>query len=122
MIHNPHMLPKVRSPALLSAIAGMPCSLRLAGFAGRPCAPVDTVVGCHLPVFGKGVGTKVSDLFVVAGCSTCHDLLDARNVEGLKLRELYPCAWTDRLLKALAETQARWVQMGVLVIPEAELV
>ena len=115
-ILNPHMLPKVRSPALLAGVEGMPCALRLASFLGLPCAGTDTVVACHLPVFGKGVATKVSDLFTVAGCATCHDILDG--ARGVDLRERYPHAYQERLLLALCETQARHVSEGRIVIPE----
>ena len=119
-ILNPHMLEKVRSPALMSGVQGMPCTLRIASFLGLPCAPMDTVVACHLPVFGKGTATKVSDLFTVAGCATCHRILDGK--EGVELRHRYPHAYTERLLLALCETQARHVMAGRLVVPDGEIV
>jgi hypothetical protein len=115
-ILNPHMLPKVRSPALMAGVRGMPCALRLGTFLGRPCAPSDTVVACHLPVFGKGVATKVSDLFTVAGCSSCHEILDGSL--GVELRKRDPFAYMQRLLFALCETQARHVAEGRISVPD----
>lgn len=120
MIQNPHMLPKVRSAALMSGVAGEPCSLRIASFIGQPCAGNDTVVACHLPVFGKGTATKVSDMFTVAGCLTCHTILDGK--VGVELRHRYPVAFTERLLLALCETQARHLMAGRIVVPDAEFV
>lgn len=124
MTDNPHMLPKVRSEGLLREIATHPCSLRLASFLGLPCAPRNTVVPCHLPVIGKGIATKVSDLFVVAGCQTCHDLLDLRHGKGgFELRERYPRAYMERLLFALCETQARLIGSGhLLIVPGHEVI
>lgn len=117
MINNPHMLPKLRAPAISRAIRGrMPCALRLAGFIGESCASGHTVCGCHLPVMGKGTATKVTDLAVVAGCHVCHDLLDGRDSRGLGLREAYPLAYQERLLLALVETHARLLADGVLSV------
>lgn len=122
MITNPHMLPKVRSESLKRATALMPCTLRVASFAGCSCAPQNTVVPAHLPVFGKGVSTKVSDLFVVAACHTCHDLLDGRDPRGMQVKNMYPNAWAERLIMAQSETLARWVDMGLITGEDWELV
>lgn len=114
-------LPKIRSRALRQAIAGMPCALRLATFIGQPCAPQSTVVGAHLPVVGgKGMGTKVSDLEIVAACVTCHDLLDGRDHRGLAIREREPVAFHLQLIRAGAETRARLVEAGVIRVEGAE--
>ncbi len=124
MITNPALLPKIRSRTLLDAIEGMPCSLRIASFyPGHRCAPPETVVGCHLPVIGKGMSSKVSDLYVAAGCQHCHDILDGRDhVKAAYIREHYPTALMDRLLQGLAETQARWVGMGLLEAKGQEII
>lgn len=114
MITNPHMLPKVRSEKLRDACADMPCTLRIGTFIGLPCWAQDTVCGDHLPIFGKGTSTKVTDLAIAAGCFLCHDLLDDRNEKGRIIREKYPLAYGMQLLKACLETQSRWVEMGLL--------
>ncbi|WP_220747288.1 nuclease domain-containing protein [Jannaschia pagri] len=106
----------------MQSFRGMPCSLRIASFAGLPCAPQSTVVGAHLPVFGRGIGTKVSDLFVVAACQRCHDMLDERDLIGAEIRKSYPGAYADRLLKALCETQSRWIADGLVVVPKAKVI
>lgn len=121
-IHNPALLPKVRSDNLMSSINGMPCALRIASFIGEPCAHPSTVVGCHLPVFGKGMSTKVSDLYVAAGCQTCHDLLDGRDSRVEFIRDKYPTALMGRLLMALCETQARWLMEGHIIVPDGRLI
>lgn len=119
-----NLLPKIRSRHLLAATQLMPCCLRISSFApGHRCSPQDTVVPAHVPTIGKGMGTKVSDLFVVAACHHCHDILDGRD---MKRRDFvmanYPAAVTQRILDGMAETQARWVSMGLIQIDGMEVV
>lgn len=117
MITNPALLPKVRCGALLGAVRHMPCALRIASFVpGGRCADPATVVPCHIDrSIGKGMGTKVSDLFVAAGCIHCHDILDGRDRAGRDyILQHYPTALMERVLKGLCETQARWIGMGLL--------
>ena len=122
MNENPHMITKVRSDALRKSATEMPCWLKLSGFTGKRCAPRDTNVMCHLPVHGKGMSTKVSDLHMVCGCSACHDLLDfERNQEGRRIKELYPQAYWEQLFKAAALTQSAWLELGYLVVPDGDL-
>lgn len=116
------LLPKVRSRALLDACQHMPCALRLAGFIGMPCAPQTTVVGAHIGSLGKGTATKVSDLSVAAACVTCHDLYDGRDARGAFIREKYPMAFGERVLAAVQETQARWVERGLLTAEGQEVI
>jgi hypothetical protein len=124
-MNNPHLLPKVRSNSLRNAIRTMPCALRVASFyPGHHCSDQSTVVPCHLDrTIGKGLGTKVSDLFMVAGCVNCHDILDGRDITRRSyIMDHYPTAFVDRTLKALAETQARWVQIGALSGEDWEII
>lgn len=100
----------------------MPCALRISSFVpGHRCAPRDTVVPCHIGKVGKGMGTKVSDLAVAAGCLHCHDLLDGRDNRVEWILKHYPAAFWEQVLRGLIETQARWVQMG-LICREMEVV
>ena len=125
MIINPYMLPKVRSESLRQACQHMPCTLRISSFIpGFRCSGDDTVVGCHIDkAIGKGTGTKVSDLFMAAACLHCHDLIDRRNIPGWAyIVEKYPAAVMERLLKGVAETQSRWVQMGLITGEDWEIV
>lgn len=117
-IQNPHMLPKIRSKALMSGAKGQPCSFRIASYLGIPCASVETTVAHHLPVFGKGVGTKTSDMFTGFICQTCHDILHSRT--GTELHQRYPSSFMERHLLALCETQARHLMEGRIVVPDAE--
>jgi len=121
MITNPMLLPKVRSDRIMTAANGQPCSLRIASFVGLSCG--GTVVGCHLPVTGRGVSTKATDLAVAFGCHVCHEILDGRaqNLQEQIIQQ-YPAAFGHRLLNALVETQARLVDMGVITVPGAEIV
>ena len=123
MAMNPHMLPKIRSAAMLDAVRDMPCSLRVASLIpGHKCAAQDTVVPCHMPTIGKGVATKVSDLFVAAGCLHCHDLIDRRDKRVEWIVERYPTMFAMRLLDGMAETQARWVGLGLICGTDWEIV
>ena len=122
MVTSVLFLPKVRSARLLQAVRGMPCALRIASlYPGHRCAHVDTVVPCHLPTIGKGMGTKVSDLFVAAGCLHCHDILDGRDTMRRDyISEYCPTAFAKRLLDGLAETQSRWFEAGLIHIEGME--
>jgi hypothetical protein len=124
MTVSPMMLPKVRSDYLRAACHHMPyCTLRIAGFVGLQCAPNNTLVGCHLPTIGKGVSTKVSDLFIAAGCATCHDILDGRNMAALsQIKDRYPAAFMERIMKANHETLSLWVGMGLIEVKDMEIV
>lgn len=122
MITNPHMLPKIRSQAIRDACEGMPCTLMLGTFIGRPCSDKDTVVGGHLPVDGKGMSTKVTDLAIAAGCHACHDMLDDRNQHGRFIRQHYPLAYGLQLLKALTRTQAYLVDADLIYVPGSETI
>lgn len=123
MIINPHMLPKVRSEDLREACEGAPCALRIGTFAGIPCSDFETVVGAHPPVFGKGTSTKVSDLYLINGCHSCHDLLDwERNPIGRKIRDDYPQAFWLQIVKAICETQARWIEKGLIIVPNSKII
>lgn len=122
MINNPHMLPKVRSEDLRQSARQMPCTLRIGTFIGIPCRSTSTNVMCHLPVHGKGIGTKVSDLHMACGCNVCHDLLDHRDERGMMIRERFPHAYYEQLFKANAETLSRWVQMGLITGTDWEIV
>lgn len=118
---NPHMLPKVRSKKIMSSAKGQPCTLRIASFLGKGCSGPDTTVGCHLPVWGKGVSTKVTDLAVAFGCQRCHDLIDGRDRAGWEyLMKHCEAGVVERMLHGLTETHAMLVQEGVIQIPDGK--
>ena len=68
---------------------------------------------CHQNWVGRGVGTKVSDLHAVFACSACHDVIDRRVPMPGHLDAAYV---RDAMVRALCETQSRWVQMGLLSV------
>lgn len=121
MIQNPHLLPKIRSESLRRAAIDMPCTLRIAGFIGLRCAAQATNVMAHLPVHGKGVATKVSDLHMACACETCHRLLD-QDPRGFEIREKYPHAFWEQLFKAHAETLSRWLAMDLIYGDDWEII
>jgi hypothetical protein len=124
-IQNPMLLPKIRSRVLLSACADMPCTLRVASLVPfGACSHQETVVGCHLDrTIGKSMGSKVSDLFVAAGCHACHAIIDGRDRAAVDwITKNAPTAMMERMLKGLAETQARWVAMGLIEVKGGEIV
>jgi hypothetical protein len=56
------------------------CYLQIPGIC---CGEDDTVVPCHSPNVNHecgfvGLSQKVSDVFTVPGCRTCHDYIDNR--------------------------------------------
>lgn len=119
---NPHMLGKVRSDDLRRSATLMPCTLRIAGFIGLPCAPQDTNVMDHLPVHGKGTSTKVCDLQMACGCKLCHALRDGSDPRGMQIREQYPHAYYERLFLAHAETLSRWVDLRLITGTDWEVI
>lgn len=120
-IYNPHMLPKVRSDAIMAAAEGAPCTLRIATFIpGRRCSGNETTVACHLPIWGKGTSTKVTDMAVAFGCSECHAIIDGVDREALRfLEEKHGEAILQRMLNALTETHALLISADVIQIPDA---
>ena len=119
---SPLRLPKVRSAALIQATHDMPCSLRLASLLLRPCE--GDVMAVHLDkAGGKGMGTKVSDLAVVAGCNACHCLLDGRDRSGWSiLMDKHEKQVLAQCIRALLETQSRWVALGLITGPDWAIV
>ena len=123
-VYSPHLLPKVRSDAIMSSAKGAPCTLRIASFIpGRRCTSRETTVGCHLPVWGKGASTKVTDMAVAFGCSACHAIIDGVDREARRyLEEKFGAAMTTRMLHALTETHAILIGEEIIKIPGAEIV
>jgi hypothetical protein len=120
---NPNLLIKVRSDDLMQECERMPCELRIAGFIGLKCESPETVVGSHIEgSIGKGTSTKVSDVFVAAGCRLCHDLLACVDPRGHIIRDSYPSAFWHQVMRANQATISRWISAGLIVIPDSELI
>ena len=97
---------RVVSKKLRDSARGQTCTLRLQG-----CGYDDgTVVLAHIPCGQKGMGMKGPDMVACFACDNCHSILDGRKrgeiSEGDQLR-------------ALAETQLRWIADGLMTIKGA---
>lgn len=123
-ITNPHMLPKVRSHRIMAAANGNPCALRVASlYPNHRCSGDDTVVGCHLPVSGKGTSTKVTDLAVAFGCANCHAIIDGPDkMRREYIQENYPSALAMRMLNGLVETHARLTAEAIIFVRDGEII
>jgi len=121
---NPHMLTKVRSKKIMSAASGKECTVRISSFIpGQTCSGANTVIGAHLPVSGKGVSTKVTDMAVAFCCFNCHAILDRVDVRAAEyIEKNYPAAAAMRLVQALVETHAQLIEAGIIVVPDGELI
>jgi hypothetical protein len=53
-------------------------------------------------------------------CSSCHDIVHSKL--GVDLGHRYPAVYMQRMLMALTETQARLVGMGLIVVPDGEII
>lgn len=95
------------SKKLRDSARGQACTLRLAGVCNFNA---ETTVLCHVPCGQKGMGMKSPDNMACFGCSACHDVIDCRR------RGEFTAA---DLLRAVAETQAIWIRMGLMVIKGA---
>ena len=124
--YKPHMLPKVRSKEIMRApeFGDMPCTLRICSLLpAYRCSSPATVVGCHLPVWGKGTGTKVTDMALAFGCQRCHDILDGRDRQRTEyLITHHPALLAERMLHGLTESHAILIQRGIIRIPGMETV
>lgn len=94
---------RIVSKKLRDSARGQDCTLRLPGCSFDPAR----TVLCHLPVGMKGVGVKTPDLFAVFADDCCHAVIDGRAKGEFDASDL---------LRALAETQMKWVQMGLITI------
>lgn len=122
-ITNPHMLPKVRSKTITDFAAGQPCELRIGTFLGRPCWDNSTCVWCHLGNLGKGVSTKVCDVFGAIGCLGCHDITDGRDMRSLEqIAERYPLALGQQILQAQQASWSRLIHAGLIVVKGATII
>lgn len=98
----------LRSKKLRDSARGEECTLRIPGVC---CGDPETVVLAHAPFGGKGMGMKPPDSWAAAACYRCHSVADGREKAGISREEMAEC-W----LRGIAETQARWFQLGYLKV------
>ena len=97
---------RVVSKKLRDSARGQDCTLRIPGICNFDSA---TTVLAHLPCGQKGTGMKGPDMISVFACSACHDRIDARTSSA-------PAVTGADMLRALAETQLKWLDMGLMTI------
>lgn len=95
---------RVVSQKLRDSAKDQECTMRIPGVCNFDST---TTVLAHISCGQKGMGMKGPDMIAVFACSACHDALDARS--GAKADE-------GDMLRALAETQLKWLDMGLLTI------
>lgn len=93
---------KLVSTKVRESARGEQCTLRLPAICNWD---TETTVLAHLPVGQKGMGMKTPDIFAVYACSSCHDALDRRIRAVVEHRDM---------LRALAETQCRLIEKGLI--------
>lgn len=96
---------KVISKAIRDSARDQDCTLRLPGICNFDTA---TTVLAHVPCGHSGVGMKGPDVIAVYACSDCHDALDERT------RTASIDGWD--VIRALAETQLRLIQKGLIKV------
>lgn len=123
------MAVKVRSKKLMAAHAEYPCTLRISGLIpGHRCSAKDTVVGVHPErlgtggVIGKGVSTKASDLYTMAGCLNCHNLISGVDPRIAWIIEHEQLRLLQRMNSALHETLALHIDAGIITVKGAKLI
>ena len=90
---------------LTKAARGQECTLQIHPYCnGNP----ETVVGCHLPSPGHGMGFKSPDWWLVDACSGCHDVIDGRTQTDIDPSEIYQCTF-----RGLYRTLERRIEMGI---------
>jgi hypothetical protein len=95
---------RVISKKLRDSARGQDCTVRIPGACNfNP----ETTVLAHIPCGHKGVGIKGPDMIAVFACSGCHDAIDGRSRVEVDASDL---------LRALAETQIRWIELGLMTI------
>lgn len=100
---------KIVSKALRDSARGESCTLRLVGCNFNP----ETTVLAHAPIKGmRGMGMKVPCLFSMYACNSCHDVLDGRK----KGEWCY-----QDVLRAMCETQKRFMEKGLVKVKGVEL-
>lgn len=96
--------------AIRKAARGEECTLNIAGVCNyNP----ETVVLCHFPSEGHGMGLKSSDLSAGIGCSACHDAIDSRVNVGLSReeKEFY-------MRRSQTRTLLRLIERGIVRIEQ----
>ena len=72
----------------------------------------ETTVLAHINCIDKGTSKKSPDWWAVYACSTCHDIIDGKNINhALSKSEITEC-----ILRAIYLTQKRMIEKGLIRI------
>lgn len=96
------------SGALLKFARNQECTLQIAATCNHN---PETVVACHLPFGGRGVGMKAPDWWTVHACSACHDVIDGRAKTELTKLDI-----AHAMLRGLNTTWRRYVAAGFITV------
>jgi len=95
------------SKKLRDSARGQDCRLEIHPYCnGNP----ETTVLCHINI-DSGMGQKEKDHFGVFGCSSCHDIIDARvqtDIDPIEIEQIK--------LRALKRTWSYWIGIGLITI------
>jgi hypothetical protein len=86
---------------------GKDCTIRIPGICNFD---PDTVVHCHINTKFKGTALKSPDIFGFRGCSSCHDVIDGRNI-GHKHKVMELKLWA---YDAVIETQKQLMDEDII--------
>ena len=99
---------KRKTSKIRQSARGEDCTINIAGV----CAgDSETVVLCHFPSEGKGMGIKSHDLSAGYGCARCHDAVDGRlkNAEFREHAEFY-------MRRSILRTHLRLIDKELMVL------
>ena len=80
-----------------------------------------TIVACHYTgfrqhMFGKGTGTKCSDLFTAHFCAKCHNTFDSNEVSDYEDRYMRKIDQSEQFMVGILKTWERLYQQGKIKI------
>ncbi|MCW5720755.1 MAG: DUF1364 family protein [Devosia sp.] len=104
-------LPPIRSRKVLDYARGQPCCFRFPGVCNGNW---ETTVSCHIHDRHRGMGTKASDISIIFGCSSCHDLADGRRPRPSNISEEDVLR---TIIRGLQETWEALVHGRVINVP-----
>lgn len=96
-------------PKLTKSARGEECTLQIHPYCNYD---PETTSPCHLPS-GSGMGQKSPDWFIAYGCSSCHDVIDGRNMVAA---ESVKPEIESLMRNALFRTWCRMIEKGLIKI------
>jgi hypothetical protein len=101
----------IRSKQLRDSARGEECTIQLYPYCEGQS---ETVVLCHLPSEGHGIGLKSPDHWGAYGCGICHAIIDGRQRCEVDREEVEAC-----MIRGLYRTWGRMIEKGLITIKGA---